>query len=533
MLKVLLVDDEPFILQGLQIIIDWAAEGFEIAAIKANGKEALEYLKNNKVDLIISDIQMPIMTGLELLETIRKENISDARFVILSGYDNFSYTQKAIRNDCMDYILKPVQAEDLLSVIRNVSKLSEQNKEMEKKQHEIEDAYNARNIIALLKGKYDEDNLEYVNHHLAISEGIRYIDIEIDSPDTEIDMEEDDTDRRILQRQLLEACRDVLKENANHFIFDVSYDEKSYDVGFVFCNSMALRHDQTEKEFLNFFMKKVETIVGKPVRLMCGKSVPTASALSKSYSSCCMLNSIKGFHDKKNIYIYEEEAQVERENNAVLCKNSIDGVISAIESNNSEEIDGKVEELYQEMQKLGANSNTINLNINYLLFQLIHLASEQDDEVNQEEVVQYITENSFEDTVARGSIGHMKRFAKEYAEYLMNLRKNVSRGIIADIEKEIREHYSENISLRDLGEKYYMNSSYLGQIFRKKYNQSFKDYLTSYRIHVAAKELVHTDKKINQIAEEVGYRDSDYFIRKFIEINGCTPSKYRKKNREE
>lgn len=530
MLKVMLVDDEPFILQGLQIVIDWEAEGFEIAAVMSNGRDALEYLKKNKVDLIISDIQMPAMTGLELLEAIRKDNVSDARFVILSGYDNFAYTQKAIRNDCTDYILKPVQAEDLLHVVRNVSSLKEKDREEAEKRQEFEEAFLARNIIALLKGKYDDSNLEYVNHHLQLSGGVRYVDIEIEASVLDFDSEEDDSDRRLLQKQLLAACRDIMRENEGHFIFDVSYDEKSYDVGFIYCDNMAFRHDLDENVFLENFAKKLEGIVRKPVRIICGKKVPSVSAVSKSYSSCCMLNSIIGFHDRKSVYIYESEAQLEKENNAVLCKQSLDAVLSAIEKNDKAEIDSSVESLYSEMQKLGGN--TINLNINYLLFQLIHLAGEQDNEVNQEEVVQYITESSFEESVNRGGLEHMKRFAGEYAEYLMNLRKNVSHGILADIEKEIKEHYAENISLRDLGEKYFMNSSYLGQIFRKKYNQSFKDYLTTYRINVAAKELVRTDKKINQIAEEVGYRDSDYFIRKFIEINGCTPSKYRKKNRE-
>ena len=73
MLKVLLVDDEPYIVQGLTVLIDWEKEGYEIAATAQNGKEALDYLRNNKVDLIIADIRMPEMTGLELLEAIRKD----------------------------------------------------------------------------------------------------------------------------------------------------------------------------------------------------------------------------------------------------------------------------------------------------------------------------------------------------------------------------------------------------------------------------------------------------------------------------
>ena len=125
MLRVLLVDDEPFIVQGLSVLIDWEKEGCEIAAAAADGNEALAYLKEHTVDLIIADIKMPVMTGIELLETIRKEEISDAYFVILSGYSDFGYAQQAIRYKCMDYILKPVEKDELLGILRKVAKMSE------------------------------------------------------------------------------------------------------------------------------------------------------------------------------------------------------------------------------------------------------------------------------------------------------------------------------------------------------------------------------------------------------------------------
>lgn len=120
MLKVLLVDDEPFIIQGLKVIIDWENEGFEIAGTVSNGKEALQFLENENVDLVIADIRMPEMTGLELLETLRKDKKSDVYFVILSGYADFSYAQQAMQNDCTDYILKPVDKEMLLKVLNKV-----------------------------------------------------------------------------------------------------------------------------------------------------------------------------------------------------------------------------------------------------------------------------------------------------------------------------------------------------------------------------------------------------------------------------
>ena len=527
MLKLMFVDDEPYILQGLQILIDYKKEGFEVVAVMSNGKEALDYLKENKVDLIISDIQMPVMTGLELLENIRKDNISDARFAILTGYDKFSYAQTAIKFNSIDYIVKPVKEEDMIALLRKVSNLNKESIQNVENLEKMEDAYLARNVISILKGKFDPNNVEYVESHMQLVGAIRYVDIEVLFDKKE--NEEDDSDMRLIQRQLHNACREVLRENVNHFIFDVSYDENSYDVGFIFCENMATRKDMTEMEFFSEMLERIEHIVLKTVRMTCGKKVNDISSLAKSYSSCCMLNSIKGFRSEKKVYIYEDEVQVNSEG-VILCKKSIDECIKAIELNDKDEITMAVEKLYDEMQSNGGYSNIINLNINYLLFQLIHLASEHDDNVNQEEIVQYISENSIESTLQRGSCQHMKRFAFEYADYLSGLRKNKSRGVLSFIEEDIREHYAENISLKTLSDKYYMNSSYLGQLFRKKYDQSFKDYLTNYRINEAAKQLIDTDKKINQIAEDVGYKDSDYFIRKFIELKGCTPSKYRKNN---
>ena len=100
-------------------------------------------------------------------------------------------------------------------------------------------------------------------------------------------------------------------------------------------------------------------------------------------------------------------------------------------------------------------------------------------------------------------------------------------------EKEIKEHYMENMTLKELSKKYYVNSAYLGQLFRKQYGQSFKDYLNNYRIEQAAALLLRTDKKIYEIAEEVGYHDLDYFINRFISVKGCTPAKFRKQSREQ
>ena len=201
MLKVIIVDDEQFIAQGLQALIDWNAAGYEVAAVLSDGQEALEYIKKLPVDLVITDVMMPKMTGLELLETVRRENLSNAGFVILSGYSEFSYAQKALRYGCIDYLLKPVEKQDLLSILSKYNNIS-QNSKMEE-QYEL--AYQARCLISLLFGKYDPHGVDYLHKHLDFSDGVRYIEISAcHSSDNEDD--DDENHFRMVQRDLPKLC---------------------------------------------------------------------------------------------------------------------------------------------------------------------------------------------------------------------------------------------------------------------------------------------------------------------------------------
>lgn len=376
-MKVLIVDDEPFITQGLTLLIDWAKEGYEIAACLENGKEALRYLEENEVDLILTDIRMPECSGLDLMEQVKERELSDADFIIMSGYDDFGYAQKALRMGCVDYLLKPVDGAELIEILRKISSTQKEKEEDEKRRAKLEKAYLGRNMISRLIGTYD----------------------------------------------------------------------------------------------------------------------------SKSGGK-------------------------------IICNEVLDQLVSAIEVNDTNAIDRLVQAFYQEIKEKDIPEESVNFNISYLLFQLIRIASERDDEVNHEEIMNFISESSFEEGLVKGKSDYMIRFCREYAEYVSQLRKRSAHSVLRDVEKEIKERYAENISLREMSQKFYINNAYLGQIFKKKYGVSFKDYLTDYRIKEAAKMLVNTDKKIISIAEDVGYKDSDYFVQKFIERMGCTPSKYRRDKSE-
>ncbi len=524
-MKVLLVDDEPFILQGLSVLIDWQAEGFKIVKMASNGKEALDYLRENRVDLIIADITMPVMTGLELLQTIREEEISDAYFVILSGYNDFKYAQKAIRYSCMDYMVKPVQKNGLLDVLRTVAKQKAVILKQEDESRKIEKLYLMQNVIALLTGKYESANLEYIKENIHLPGKSRYVHIVLDNISQLEDLSDDEL--KLRKEKLIHNVNSFLKEEERHLICEMPGYEEEHEIGLLFGEYMAKERGVSVVGFMEQLYEAVSGDISENVVLLIGKEVEDIARISNSYSSACMLKPFKGFKAEKNIYYYEEEVHV-NQNKVVLCKQSLDSLVSAVEQNNRVEINNSVDELFNEMESMGMTGEIVSMNTNYLLFQLIHLAVEQDESVDQEEVMLYISDNVFDSGISRGGRAHMRRFACEYAEYLIQLRKNVSRGVLLEVEKEVKEHFAENLTLKGLSKKYFVNSSYLGQIFRKKYGQSFKDYLSNYRINEAAQLLLRTDKKISVIAEEVGYHDTDYFITRFIEQKGCTPARYRK-----
>ncbi len=523
MFKVLLVDDEAVIVRGLEALIDWRAEGYEIAAVCQNGREALDYLRENRVDLVIADVMMPEMTGLELLETVKREKISDASFVILSGYGEFAFAQQALRYGCMDYLLKPIERDDLLAILRRTSNASESAR-MEQR---YERAYLTHRLLALMYGKGSDEDVEYVRSRMRLSPGARYIEIEIaGEPDADGGGSED---MDALREQIRQSCRQLLQEDADHCVLEIARSGLNYAAGFIYCDYMAEEKDLTESQYIQQFHRRLGVSSQREVRFIVGKRVQDIGSIARSYESVAAMKNLIAFRSQKPVYWYEHEFQEPAaEERASLLRREVDALVEAIERGEHALIEKRVQELFSQMREKGLKRQGVNVNFNYLLFRLVHLASSLDSEADQEEIMQLISASSVEQGFLRGSSNHLARFACDYADYLGQLRHSEPSGILKDIEREIRERYAENLTLQDLGKKYFINSSYLGQIFRKAHGQSFKNYLTVHRVNEAAKLLLHTDRKIGDIAESVGYRDIDYFISKFIEIKGCTPSRYRK-----
>ncbi len=229
LMRVMLVDDEPFILQGLSVIIDWEKEGYEIVKKASDGREALDYLLENEVDLIITDIRMPQINGLELLEIIRNEKLSEAYVIVLSGYNDFKYAQAAIRYSCMDYILKPVQKDQLLENIRRIAQKRENMMQEEIDSQRMQRGYLLQNMMALLQGKGKEQDVSYVKENFRCSEGVRYIHICLNDLSALEEMSDEEVSE--LKEEVYEQVSHYLREDADHLFKDFFVYEEDYEIG--------------------------------------------------------------------------------------------------------------------------------------------------------------------------------------------------------------------------------------------------------------------------------------------------------------
>ena len=160
MIKVMIVDDEPFIRQGIRILINWEQYGFKICGEASNGYEAITLLEAGEYDLIITDIRMPQMDGLELITYTYKNISKDIRFILLSGFYDFEYAKKAIKYEVADYILKPVQREELIRALEDYKEQYNQNVEKQKQMEFSEKIIFDSNISRLIAGKSDDELAE-------------------------------------------------------------------------------------------------------------------------------------------------------------------------------------------------------------------------------------------------------------------------------------------------------------------------------------------------------------------------------------
>ena len=211
----------------------------------------------------------------------------------------------------------------------------------------------------------------------------------------------------------------------------------------------------------------------------------------------------------------------------------VEALLEAVKNNQISEIQNFAGRIFDQIRSSDMNLEMVSASIYHILYRLMEMVQEFDDQTNQQEILEYIGKESFNKLVLTGSTEEITEFFSGYAGYLAQVRTQESRKVLDKVDDYVMEHYMEKMSLKSLGEMFYVNNVYLGQLYKKKYGIAFRDYLNNLRIEKAQELLLHTNLRIYAIAQQVGFGKAEYFINKFVQANQMTPNQYRIRNRKQ
>ncbi|GMQ59288.1 hypothetical protein AN1V17_36850 [Vallitalea sediminicola] len=523
MYKILLVEDEPIFRFALKTLIEWEKYNIDMSLEAANGKKALDIIKDNMdIDVIITDINMPVMDGLKLLEELKKMSINPA-VIVLSAYDDFHLVRQAFQYGVTDYILKrEMEPEQVLELVLTVIN---KHKKVKKNQNQIKKDKN-KFIKGLL---FDRENYD-------------------------IDQDISEYSIRLVNNNLAVLC--IL-------IDDFQQIENRYK------NSI--------KDFERSVVRAIDQVLNK---LEFGEVLPMSSKeyiiilSSKSYSLSKINNEINeilegvrhvlfngvniktsiGISDIKSGYDYIPFSYTQAKKNVQLRfilgkgKNIFPKDAIYVEESNRHSIIGEEKELlkaldnlnkqvaFQELDRIFEIISTFKIKkINDILIpymELFFLISQYINDIDTDYSLPNEKVDFYEHIKIYETVDEVNAWIKSLVEDIFNyLQEDRYLGISSSSKKAkqfIEKHYMERITFKNVCEHVHLSEAYFSKIFAKDLNLTFTEYLTKKRIEKAKLLLSDTDMKIYEICYSVGYANVEHFSRTFKKIVGMSPKQYKK-----
>ncbi|GMK46738.1 AraC family transcriptional regulator [Paenibacillus glycanilyticus] len=517
MYKVLLVDDEIFVRKGLKNLIDWESLGYEICDEAGNGQEALEKIQLIKPDLVIADIRMPVLDGLGLIQKVTEEGAYSPTFIIVSGYHDFQYAQRALRYGVHDYILKPIDEEELETTLKALSGTLG----LKKLATIASDSLVTDSIVeTLVQGQFSEADNAALCAALQMPEfsSFDYVLVELHASAQSNGTEWQAKELAAVAQSVSASPSSKIPvyEQANG-LFGLLIDQRSF-----------LSPETRLESAYNSLHAAVTKTSGRPATLYIGKTVERLQEMYASYRSANEAMSYK-YAEQGSSVIYANQVQ-----GTPLYYFDVDSelygrLLERLEENNVELYEQDIELLFRQFVEKRFAPNAVANTITRFVIGIINIIRKMEGDEKGLSKLPLIMDWQGSHSRLQDLKGLFTDFLREASAYLAELRNEQSKGGIERIKKYIEANYTENISLKSIAGKFYMNSVYLGQLFRKTYGTYFNDFLLQIRIGEAKKLLRQTDFRMYEIAEKVGFQNADYFVTQFEKLEKVTPTDYRNK----
>ena len=537
-IKVFLVEDEMVIRNGIVKSINWEKEGYRLVGEASDGELAYPMILKEKPDILLTDIKMPFMDGLELSRLVKQE-LPDTKILIFSGYDEFEYAKEAIRIGVTEYLLKPVSSAQLLEVMRRISKQIEQDRE----EREI-----LRQYQEDMKENVERERQNFFSHVIrgevsigeAVKNGKKYgMDLSAGFYSIILFKIFSTPEENIVSEHIWKICEKI--ETKVDEIPYAYYFQRGID-GWVFLLTAESKEQMEERQknlcdCLAEIMKnerKVEYFggIGKPVERIrnLGQSFRDAERIFAERFTRQSNQFLSGF-EKMDVY-KDDEFQIKDLGDVGKSREMIEKFLN---NGTKEELEEFMDTYFIRMKEDKLQSTLMRQYIIMDIYIVIMSFCEKIDAVNHD--YQQETEKLKSTIQNMNSVSEIRAYITYMLNQAIELRDSISKKRYSDIikaaEKMISEHYmSEEISLNSVADSVGMSPSYFSSVFSKESGKTFVEFLTETRMEKAKELLMCSTLKTSEIGYEVGYKDPHYFSYIFKKTQGCSPKDYRARGKE-
>lgn len=511
MLKVMIVDDEPVERMALQSILENGLQDIEIVGQAEDGWNAIQMAEQLKPDLVLMDIKMPGLDGIEVVKVLH-EKYSEMSFVMVSAYDTFHFAQEALRLQVRDYLLKPSTEEDIVRVIGKI--VADIKRERAERNDRLNDKQKLQRLLPILETDLVSQLLFDHVPDVRLDELLQMLSIPKNSEvfvmvlflqqGPEVSNEENDQLYQTLKTEVLAREKGWIGAMTARTIPIILFRDldKNYRAQGVSCVRKMMNFRNRYKE-IDFFIG-----IGGPC-LSLGE-------IRHSYQEA-----LKASRDLTlpSGHCFYEDIHEKVSDDLQMIRHAEKEILGALEIGNTTLVNVYFERLLDQLLVSGQNLNMVKQQLLDILYKIHKIV--QGMGVKAEQPFIYYAENNL----------ILKSEASNWLDRLMDAYDKStiqnSMELYQKMRKYIIHNAHRNISLESLADYLKLSPYYVSKIFKEYSGHNYIDFLTEYRIEKAKKLMTDPSKSMKEIAYDVGYHDPNYFSRVFKKVAGYSPSDYK------
>jgi len=530
-MKVFVVDDEAIVRVGLKSLINWEEHGYVLVGEASDGNKALEAIRTRKPDIVITDIKMPVMDGIELIRTLTKME-NPPKIVVLSSYSDFPLVKEAMRLGASDYLLKlEITPELLLNV------LDELRAEHVKHSHPNEQLYQTsiRKNIHVLKQKFFKDLLNFHMDEEELRQSVALYEINLSLnmvvcvairiTQTYGRTVAEDKDMELLSFSVVNIVEEIL----NVLFSGHCFVTKPFEFSAVISASNE-EHLGSFTELLSTVVEMLKTYLNVDAVIGSGRWHQGIEGLKQSYREARQALDIGVATSQKPIVFWEDIASsraVSSMYTIMPYKDLLTECLQFCQTENLEQLFAKIRDEIRKRSLPLENQIDICLELHFMLSDFF---TKHELEINEVLGEAYRTPQQIAKFASlRQVLDWLAQVRDQLKAFTSLLIHNGGSRAVVKAKKFIAENYMKNVTLKDVAKEVHLTPFYLSHLFVQHAGKSFTEYLTHVRIRKSQELLRQTDLKIYEIGELVGYQNSTYFNKIFKKVTGMTPIEFRNK----